>query len=331
MDGIVGSIVNKLVSLDLMQDTLILLAADNGPWVQQGLSAGSVGLLTGQYADYTNTAKGSTWEGGIRVPSFVHWEGVIPPFSRSSEVLSSLDVFPTLSSLAGIEGLPPDREIDGKDHSLLWLDDTDTVPSQHEFLFYYGSCHLEKKKNETTPVGISAVRHGKFKAHFCTSPGLGGNFSLTKHYPQYPLLFDIDQDPSESIPISTGLYPSDDNKEHQEAMDRIMRAYAMEKATFELGTIVPEPDGPGEGPDSYGLCCDRSKNCNCQEDKKKKKDIEEANGFSVLRRPNQSLFNMGTKDHHDLYHSILGEDQPNPFVTREQAIVNGHDIKVKND
>jgi hypothetical protein len=264
-------------------------------------------VLTGQYAGYTNTAKGSTWEGGIRVPSFVHWKGMIPPYSRSAEVISSMDVFPTLTSLAGMN-VPKDIIMDGKDMSDILLDRTNQIKTKHEFLFHYGTCHLG---NGT--IGISAVRHGKYKAHFCTSPGLGGNYNLTIRYEQYPLLFDVDQDPSESIPISVGLYPQD-NKEHQEAMDRIMRAYAMEMATFEFGTIVPEPDGPGEGPNEYGLCCERSRDCNCRE----------GHG-SDAGTSNQSLFNMGTKRHHDLYHSVLGEKQPSPFVTMEQAIVNAHE------
>ncbi len=307
LDGIVGAIVDKLTELNLMENTLIVMASDNGPWLQQGLSGGSAGLLTGQFARYTNTAKGSTWEGGIRVPSFAHWEGVIPPYSRSSEVISSMDVFPTLSSFADVH-VPKDRIMDGRDMSDILMDDgTNQIKTKHDFLFHYGTCHLG---NET--IGISAVRHGKYKAHFCTSPGLGGNFNLTIRYEQYPLLFDVDQDPSESMPISNGTYPL--FKEHQEAMDRIMRAYAMELATFELGTIVPEPDGPGEGPDAYGLCCDRSTSCFCRE--------EAGSSISSGGEGFQSLFNMGTKRHHDLYHSVLGEEQPTPFVTREQAIVN---------
>mmetsp|Transcript_16077 Transcript_16077/g.36160 ORF Transcript_16077/g.36160 Transcript_16077/m.36160 type:complete len:612 (-) Transcript_16077:275-2110(-) len=310
LDGIVGAIVDKLTELNLMENTLILMTSDNGPWLDQGLSGGSMGLLTGQYAGYTNTAKGSTWEGGIRVPSFAHWRGMIPPYSRSSEVISSMDVFPTLSSFAGVD-VPKDRIIDGRDMSDILMDDgtsTNQTKTKHDFLFHYGHCHL---KNGT--FGISAVRHGKYKAHFCTSPGLGGNFSLAIRYEQYPLLFDVEQDPSESMPISTGTYPL--FKKHQEAMDRIMKAYAMELATFEFGTIVPEPDGPGEGPDAYGLCCDRSTSCYCRDE----------SGSVSGGGGHQSLFNMGTKRHHDLYHSVLGEEQPTPFVTREQAIVNGHE------
>ena len=74
----------------------------------KGKSGGSEGLLTGVTAGYWNTGKGSTWEGGMHEAGFAHWEGQIEPMSRSSEVVSSMDVFPTVSKLAGVP-LPTDR------------------------------------------------------------------------------------------------------------------------------------------------------------------------------------------------------------------------------
>ena len=287
-DNIVGAIHRKLQELELEENTLILFASDNGPWLPMGLSGGSAGLFTGRYAGYWDTGKGSTWEGGIRSPSFAHWKGTINPYSRSSEVVSSLDVMPTLSSLAGV-ALPPDRVMDGRDMSDILLRDGQ---SHHDFLFLYGFCHLGDGG-----YGISAVRHGKYKAHFCTSPGFVNHRNNTEKYEQYPLLFDVEQDPSESLPISTGGMPSD--PEDQAAMGRIMNAYAMEVATFTYGRLTPEPDGPGEGPGQYGLCCDRTRDCDCSGD--------------------QGLFNVGTKQHHDKFHDALGKDEPNPPATLAQA------------
>ena len=62
----------------------------------QGTSGGSEGLFSGRFAGYWNVGKGSTWEGGIREAGFAHWPGIIKPFTRSTEVVSSLDVFPTV-------------------------------------------------------------------------------------------------------------------------------------------------------------------------------------------------------------------------------------------
>ena len=104
-------------------------------------------------------------------------------------------------------------------------------------------------------------------------------------YEQYPLMFNVDADPSEAFPLCTGKEPPTD-PDALAAMARIQRAYAMEKATFEYGDCNTIPDGPGERPEHYGLCCNRATSCNC-----------EAGGLSQV----------GTQQHHDRYHDILGE------------------------
>jgi arylsulfatase A len=93
-------------------------------------------------------------EGGIREPAFAYWKGKITPFTRTPEVISSLDVFPTLSALAGIP-LPDDRPFDGKDMSKILLDEDGK--SQHDFLFFYSTCSGEDYWS------VSSVRHGKYK------------------------------------------------------------------------------------------------------------------------------------------------------------------------
>merc|ERR1711865_490140 len=159
----------------------MLFTGDNGPWMIQGLSGGSTGLLTGRFSGYWNTGKGSTWEGGIREPAFAYWKGQVTPFTRTAEVVSSLDLFPTLSKLAGLE-LPADRVFDGKDMSDVLLNDAGK--SKHEYLFFYGGCGPKGKP--------SSVRHGKWKAHWCTGPGLSGctNCKVIKY--DTPLLFNVE-------------------------------------------------------------------------------------------------------------------------------------------
>merc|ERR1719230_1800464 len=110
----IGNVHKALKDAGLEENTLVLFSSDNGPWMIQGLSGGSTGLLTGRFSGYWNTGKGSTWEGGIREAAFAHWKGQIDPFSRTAEVVSSLDVLPTLSALAGV-ALPSDgRAVDGR-------------------------------------------------------------------------------------------------------------------------------------------------------------------------------------------------------------------------
>ena len=77
--------------------------------------------------------------GGRHEAAFAHWAGQIDPMTRSSEVVSSMDVFPTVSKLAGVP-LPTGVVYDGRDMSGVLLDKTGTVKSKHDFLFMYGGC-----------------------------------------------------------------------------------------------------------------------------------------------------------------------------------------------
>jgi hypothetical protein len=250
------------------------------------------------------------------MPAFAYWKGKIQPYTRSSEVVSSLDVFPTFSRLAGIPNLPEDRVYDGRDMADILL--TENGTSRHEFLFFYGNCHLNFKNYSQSPTiysyAVTAVRHGSYKAHFCTGPGLGADVrKMSRWYHPYPLLFNVDQDPGEAYPLSKGYYDVPSGAEDREALERIVKAYAFEVATFEYGSKVPEPDGPDEGPGRYGVCCDRERECNCRDDA-----VEQAedNGSGPTVTPTQTdgpsttatsgatriggLFSVGTKGRHEL-------------------------------
>jgi hypothetical protein len=197
-----------------------------------------------------------------------------------------MDVFPTFSHLAGVP-LPDEIIYDGRDMTDILLRTNGT--SKHDFLFIYGSCWKRQ------PVhGIMAVRHGPYKAHFCTTPGLGGDRKASVVYDKFPLLFNVEMDASEAWPLCDGDKSPDDPADRA-AIHRIMRAYAMELATFQYGTAEPLPPGPGEEKDGYEICCDRATNCYCTTSPWEEDDVR------------SSIFNIGSKDHHDKYHDILGE------------------------
>ena len=304
LDGMVGAVVAALEE-DILDKTLILFTSDNGPWLIRGLSGGSAGLLTGRSAGYWDTGKGTTWEGGIRMPAFAYWKGTIPPHSRSAETLSSLDVLPTLASLAGAT-LPQHRIFDGKDISDVILGNG---PSPHDFLFFYGTCDPEQAQHKGSRWSVAAVRHGPYKAHWCTAPGMS-NIGVVRLYRDTPLLFDVEQDPSEAFPLNpNGTIPT--NPIHLAALERIRRAHAMEVATFSYGVARPEPDGPGEGPGRYGQCCDRRRACKC----------DDADASAV------GWGNIGSRIHHDAYHTLLGQEEPTPPRTAAQAALQKLEVK----
>jgi len=293
VDWIVGNLVQKVREAGIEENTLFLFTGDNGPWMQKGLSGGSTGLLTGRHSGYWNTGKGSTWEGGIREAAFAYWKGQVQPFSRSAEVVSSMDVFPTISKLAGVP-LPEGVVFDGRDMSEVLLEGG---KSKHDFLFHYdGGGHCKNRP--------STVRHGKWKAHWCTRPGLGGCEGCTvKVYEDHsPLLFNVEKDPSESTPVDPSM-----STEAAAALKEIVDALAMEKATFVHQENTPLPDGPGEGPGQYGVCCDRSKNCNCID--------------GILAGGGPGLLGIGSRRHHDMYHGVTGHAPPFPPTVEQLELI----------
>jgi len=114
LDWSAGQILNELKTRNIDNNTLVVFASDNGPWhdlpprmLAQGVEpwhTGSKSLLRG--------AKGTTYEGGHRVPFLARWPGTIPGGRISSEMVSTLDFFPTFSAAAAAK-VPTDRVYDG--------------------------------------------------------------------------------------------------------------------------------------------------------------------------------------------------------------------------
>lgn len=251
VDGTIAALVGRLRHHGLEGNTLLLFAGDNGPDLYQGAAAGSVGLFAARHAGYWNVGKGSTWEGGIREAAFAYWPGVIPAGTRSAEVVSSMDVFPTVLALAGAP-LPADRAIDGKDMRRVLLGGG---RSEHEVLFFYGGAAGTRLP--------SAARLGPYKAHWATGPGLGGCAGCAVvEYTGGPLLFQVEHDPSEAYALTQNTTAPPDPA-LAAVVARFAAAYAREVAAVVARPSPPAPDAPGEGPGAYGVCCNRTLGCEC--------------------------------------------------------------------
>jgi arylsulfatase A-like enzyme len=109
LDDSVGEIIQTLERMDLENDTLVLFFSDNGP-----AGPGSSGPLRGR--------KASLWEGGHRVPAIASWPGMISANSETDETVMTMDIFPTLVSLADID-MPEHLKLDGLDLSQVLFDD----------------------------------------------------------------------------------------------------------------------------------------------------------------------------------------------------------------
>lgn len=141
VDWSTGEILNKLKALNLDDNTLVIFTSDNGPWLIKGQDGGCALPL--------REGKGTTYEGGVRVPCIMRWPGKIPAGTSSDEMVSEMDVLPTIARLAGTSA-PTDRIIDGKDIWPLMSGKAGAI-SPHGTLFFYRANKLQ------------ALRCGKWK------------------------------------------------------------------------------------------------------------------------------------------------------------------------
>ncbi|CAJ0965598.1 unnamed protein product, partial [Ranitomeya imitator] len=108
VDGTVGELVKSVFDMGVENNTLIIFTSDNGPETMRKERGGSSGLL--------KCGKSTTYEGGLREPAIMYWEGKIKP-GVTSELASTLDILPTIASLAGAP--LPKVPLDGYDLSEL--------------------------------------------------------------------------------------------------------------------------------------------------------------------------------------------------------------------
>ena len=140
VDWSVGQILDTLEQLELDEKTLVIFTSDNGGQPRHG--AVNAPLRGG---------KGSTWEGGMRVPTIVRWKGRIPSGTQTDAVTGMMDMLPTLVKLAGGE-LPKDRKLDGGDIWPILSGQEGAKPPRDTFYYFRG-------------LKLEAVRHGPWKLH----------------------------------------------------------------------------------------------------------------------------------------------------------------------
>lgn len=103
IDWSVGEIRQKIEELGLTENTLIIFTSDNGPWLSYGGHSGLQGGL--------REGKGTSWDGGIRVPAIFTWPGKIPAGTTQDQSAMSIDILPTLAEITGSS--LPELSIDG--------------------------------------------------------------------------------------------------------------------------------------------------------------------------------------------------------------------------
>jgi arylsulfatase A len=189
VDDFVGQVIAALKEAEIEKNTLIIFASDNGPWIKFANTAyskkyGEARLNIGYVLPFRD-GKGSTWEGGYRVPGIFYWPGIIAP-RRQLEPASTLDVLPTVFALTGVE-LPKGRTLDGRDIRSLFM--PEKVPRKLGEFDFLENC------SDNLP---SAIRKGPWKLMIRQGSQTGQTygFHATENT---PLLFSVEQDLQERI------------------------------------------------------------------------------------------------------------------------------------
>ena len=143
IDNSVGLIIKSLKENKLDRNTIVVFTSDNGPWLSYGDHAGSTGIY--------REGKGTTWEGGQRVPCIVWYPNEIESNTVLSTPFMGIDWLPTFAKLTN--STLSKNKIDGKN---IWENLTGkTFEDPHEALFFY------YHKNS-----LHAVRYGDYKMYF---------------------------------------------------------------------------------------------------------------------------------------------------------------------
>jgi arylsulfatase A len=207
IDWSTGVLMDALERLGLAENTLVVFTSDNGSRNRD--EGGSNKPCRG--------TKGTTFEGGQRVPCIMRWPGKIKAGRVCNALTRSIDFFPTFSELAGVD-VPEDHKIDGVDISSLMLDESAEAPND-TFAYYWNN-------------DLAAIRVGDWKLHFKIS-GWGVDDLEERENGLYNLAEDVGE--------STNVYA-----EHPDVVERLEAA--ADRIRAELGDSLRGVEGTEKRP-----------------------------------------------------------------------------------
>lgn len=235
-DDQVGVLLDKLDDLKIADNTIVLYSTDNG--------AETVSWPDGGITPF-HGEKGTTWEGGFRIPSLIRWPGKVKPGTKFNGMMSHEDWMPTLLSASGVKDLPAKLKkgfkangktfkvhLDGYDYTPYLTGETDQVP--RDAIYYFGA------EGE-----LNAVRWNDWKVHFATQ--VGPINQAFRFVPQWPVVINLKADPYEVMWEESEMY---------------LRWYAdnmwlfvpiQQKVGEFLGTIEGYPFQPGSSLSAAGI------------------------------------------------------------------------------
>jgi len=186
-DKQVGSILKKLKDLGIDSNTIVIYSTDNGNEF--------LFYPDGGYAPFRGE-KGTTWEGGLRVPCLIRWPGQIPPGRTGNGIQNHEDVYVTLAAVAGVPNLKSDLlkgyamngttykvHLDGYNNLDYWTGKSEK--SARREIFYYDETDLMAIRVDAWKLHIGVKHHG--------------NWWDEKSYPSVPYVVNLLMDPLEKV------------------------------------------------------------------------------------------------------------------------------------
>jgi len=186
-DELVGQVLQKIKDLGQEDNTIVVYSTDNGNELLYWPDGG--------YAPFRGE-KGTTWEGGVRVPCLIKWPGHIKPGSVSNGIQSHEDLYVTLAAAAGLPNLKTElltgkklgavnfkNHLDGYNNLSLWTGQTDKS-ARREF-FYYDESDLMAIRVDSWKIHIGVKHHGSWFDE--------------KSYPSIPYIINLLMDPMEKM------------------------------------------------------------------------------------------------------------------------------------
>lgn len=181
VDWSVGKVLAALRENGLDEKTLVIFTSDNGPWIGWVKDITSAGPLRG--------SKGSTWEGGMRVPTIARWPGRIPAGTSCDTVCGTIDLLPTFVTLAG-GTVPAEPVIDGRDISGLLLGTATESPREAHYYFSRNKLDAVRQGPWKLAVASQVERMGREAVPVPASVG-------------QPRLYDLEADIGETTNVAT--------------------------------------------------------------------------------------------------------------------------------
>ena len=225
-DAFVGRVMEELKELGIAENTLFIAMADNGPMVHNPPPG------WGMFEIMYRGGKGDFTEGGVRVPAFAWWPGMIKPGQLVGDIIHVSDLFTTFARLGNAtENIPTDRVIDGIDQTALLLNGD--THSRRDYVFIYQGHTL------------GATVKGRYKQHWISDdPGVASGIGAA--------FFDLYTDPREKNPMLVPLIHTQGQFHRMRARHELMKRKYPDKPNAKgipytgLSNARPETKAIGE-------------------------------------------------------------------------------------